>query len=299
MNLRPYLARIRAEFPALTFKRMTVPEQGMDHLTLFLDDQWVFRFPTNPDYITRFPNEVALLDALHQRITLSIPYYELLARNREFGGYKKIDGTPVTPARFKRLSMPARKALAMDLARFLSELHSFPVKTAEKLGVERENPRGYHDRIVREYQEFVYPTLSAPDRKYAEAILQQSEDYCAEECPRVMAHNDMHSAHILLKNSRLAGIIDFGDKAINDPARDFCGLLDIDPWLLHAVYDKYAHKDRTLISRVLIVRKRGGLSWLAYNAKSKDHEKYMRAYRQFQWLTTLTIDSVSRMTKKA
>ncbi len=287
MNLHPYLARIRAEFPQLKIKRVTVPKQGMDHITLFVDGTWVFRFPKTTAYVATFPHEIALLHALHTKITIDIPYFELVAKNKAFGAYRKIDGTPITPARFKRLSISARKALAMDLARFLSELHSFPVKTAEKLGVERENPRGYHDRIVREYQEFVYPTLSASDRKHAEAILQQSEDYCAQEFPRVMAHNDMHSLHILLNNSHLAGIIDFGDKAINDPAKDFCGLLDIDPWLLHAVYDKYAHKDRTLISRVLVVRKRGGLSWLAYNAKSKDHEKYMRAYRQFQWLTTL------------
>jgi aminoglycoside phosphotransferase (APT) family kinase protein len=105
-----------------------------------------------------------------------------------------------------------------------------------------------------------------------------------------MTHNDMLGVHIFLtKNNRIAGIIDFGDKAIGDPAKDFNGLFDIDPSLVKSVYAHYNKKDPTLLDRALLLRKRGSLSWLAYNAKAGTPKSYARAYRQFKRVMKLEL----------
>jgi aminoglycoside 2''-phosphotransferase len=292
MDLKPYLQRIRNEFPNLKFKRATMPKQGMDHLALFLDDQWVFRFAKNPEYITHFPNEVKLLDALHEQISLPIPHYEFASKDKSFGGYKKIQGKPLTRAGYKRMSMEARKAIASELGNFLNELHAFPVSKARALGVPAEDPAEYLSTLKREYKQYLEPKITAAEKIYSQKILLESQAYNIQKHPQVMTHNDMLGGHIFLKkNNQIAGIIDFGDKAIGDPAKDFNGLLDIDPAFMKAVYGHYKKKGPTLLSRSVLLRKRGSLSWLAYNAKAGTPKSYARAYRQFKRIMKLELSA--------
>lgn len=290
MDLKPYLKRIRKEFPNLKFKRATMPKQGMDHLAIFLDDQWVFRFAKNPEYIAHFPNEVKLLNALHKQISLPIPHYEFVSKDKSFGGYKKIQGKPLTRAGYKRMSLEARKTIATELGNFFNDLHSFPASKARALGVPLEDPAAYLSILKREYKRYVEPKITTAEKVYSHKILLESERYNTQKHPQVMTHNDMLGCHIFLKkNNHIAGIIDFGDKTIGDPAKDFNGLLDIDPSLVRAVYARYNKKDATLLDRALLLRKRGSLSWLAYNAKVGTPKNYARAYRQFKRIMKLKI----------
>lgn len=291
MNLKPYIDRIRREFPTLKFKRATLPIQGMDHVALFLDNTWVFRFPKNAEYIAHFPQEVKLLDALHKRIGLPIPHYEFVSKDKSFGGYKKIQGKPLTRAGYKRISVEARKTIATELGNFFNELHAFPVSKARALGVPPEDPAEYLSTLKKEYKRYVEPKITPVEKVYSQKILSESETYNTKKHPQVMTHNDMLGGHIFLKkDNHIAGIIDFGDKAIGDPAKDFNGLLDIDPSFAQAVYARYKKKDASLLERSLLLRKRGSLSWLAYNAKAGTAKSYARAYRQFKRVMKLKID---------
>lgn len=255
----------------------------MDHLVLFLDDQWVFRFAKNPEYIEHFPNEVKLLDALHKQISLPIPHYEFVARDKSFGGYRKIKGRPLTKTRYKRMSPQERSVLAAELGNFFNELHSFPASKAKALGVPMEDPSEYLSTLKKEYEQYVERKITPAEQEYSEKIITDSQAYNDQAHPHVMTHNDMLGVHIFMtENNRIAGIIDFGDKAIGDPAKDFNGLLDINPSFMKAVYDHYKMKDPTLLSRSLLLRRRGSLSWLAYNAKAGTPNSYARAYRQFK-----------------
>lgn len=283
MDVKPYLKRIRSEFPDLRFKRAVVPKQGMDHLALFLDHQWVFRFAKNPEYIDQFPKEIELLDALHKEISLPIPHYEFVSSDKSFGGYKKIHGRSLTHSGFQKLSKQTRDSLAAELGNFLNELHAFSVPQALALGVKVEDPTLYLKTLKKEYEKYVRPKMADEDRRYCNSLLALSEEYAQGKYPERMTHNDMFGVHIrLTKQNHIAGIIDFGDKVIGDPAKDFNGLLDIDPSFVKAVYAHYDTKDDTLLDRSVLLRKRGSLSWLAYNAKAGTPRSYARAFRHFK-----------------
>ena len=113
----------------------------------------------------------------------------------------------------------------------------------------------------------------------------------AHQCRKVLAHNDFSWAHILLGRTKkhVTGIIDFSDKAITDPAYDFSYFWDIDESLLRAVYVHYKEKDPTLLLRSLLRRKRGSISWLAYQVKSGNQKSFNRAYRQFKKVMKLKV----------
>lgn len=291
MDLKPYLHRIRQEFPQVTFTRATLPKQGMDHLALFLDNKWVFRFPLNREYTALFPKEVALLKELHGHITVAIPHYEYVSADETCGCYKKIHGKPLTSTGFKRMSPKAQHTIVTELAGFLSELHSFPVSKARKLGVPFEDPHAYLESVKKGYDRYLRAKLTPDERLYSEQLLILSQEYAEKKHPVVMMHNDVRGLHILLtQNNHLAGVIDFGDKAIGDPAKDFSALWDIDPSFIKALYQQYGKKDPTLLSRSLLLRQRGSLSWLAYNAKAGTPQSYDRAYRLFKRTRKLKVE---------
>lgn len=290
MQIKQYLDRIRIEFPEVKFNRATMPKQGLDHVAIFLDDQWVFRFVKNPEYAALFPNEVQLLCALQTHITLPIPNYTHVSKDKSFGGYKKIQGQPLTRAGYRQMSHQMRKKIASTLANFLCELHTFPSSKARALQVPREDPQAYLSTLEKDYRQFVEPRITPDERAYCEEILLASSEYCQKKHPVVMTHNDLHGQHIYFTSDRgITGIIDFGDRAIGDPAKDFCGLLDIDPSLQKAVFDQYDRKDPPLLHRSLLLRKRGSISWLAYNAKAGSVASFTRAYRQLKSCMTLKI----------
>lgn len=254
----------------------------MDHLALFIDETWVFRFPKNPEYVREFPNEVRLLNALQSHITLAIPRYELVAADASFGGYRKIPGLPLTKNGYADMTAKERSAVAAQLAEFFTELHSFPVKKAASLGVSYEDPSSYLATLREEYARFVRKRLTTEEHLTAEKILTLSQEYAHQRHTQVMTHNDVRGLHILRsKDARIVGIIDFGDKAIGDPAKDLSALWDVSPSLVRDIHARYDAKDADLLRRSLLLRKRGSISWLAYNAKTASPGEYARAYRQF------------------
>ncbi|HYF00659.1 MAG TPA: phosphotransferase, partial [Planctomycetota bacterium] len=67
------------------------------------------------------------------------------------------------------------------------------------------------------------------------------------ERPLVLLHRDVGPGHVLYdpRSGRVTGIIDFGDVALGDPARDFIFLYeDFGTALLSLVLDRYGREPR-------------------------------------------------------
>jgi len=77
------------------------------------------------------------------------------------------------------------------------------------------------------------------DAFYARLALQPSVD-------QRLTHSDVTLDHLLLAPSgdRLAGIIDFGDVELGDPAYDFAYLWSYGDWAPGQVFERYALKDQ-------------------------------------------------------
>ena len=180
-------------------------------------------------WVERYETEIALLRYLEAR-GLPVPREARAVRSE--GGrllataHRYVDGTPLASQSPRG---HARERLAAELAAFLGALHSLPVAEARKLGVpEVDLGSEQHGPLIEEGLPLVGPRTSAWLRARLEAFLSEGG---SAGVARVLVHGDVHPAHVFVgEGGRLAGVIDFGDAKIADPALDFAGLLNRVSW---------------------------------------------------------------------
>src|SRR3989344_2162426 len=103
-NFEPFAKRIREEFPNFQFSKIEFGGEGEDHTVLLVDDEWIFRFRKSTADTGSLEDELNLLAALKGKTTIKVPDYEMVSRNKDFGGYKMIRGTDLTVEQFAVLS---------------------------------------------------------------------------------------------------------------------------------------------------------------------------------------------------
>jgi aminoglycoside 2''-phosphotransferase len=140
MDITAYLARIFREFPEFANATIRVPVQGMDHVALILDEQWIWRFPVRREYLETFTREAALLNYLYDKKVTPIPQYVHFAKDRTFGAYTMLRGEECTERFFVDLPPAAKVTLARELALFLSKLHAIRPRDVLQFGLESPTP---------------------------------------------------------------------------------------------------------------------------------------------------------------
>lgn len=221
------LGKIAEHFPELRYERAQLNQQGWDNYVIILDDRLVFRFPRNAYRAERFQVELKLLDHLKDRSPLPVPDYSYLPDDKSFGGYPLINGRPLRRSTVARFNRYQKYALAEVLGDFLSELHALPVELAATWGIQEE-PGGYWwsqanaARMFTEMQVLLFPKLNVGERSFLDdhftGYLGLSFDF-----DKAVVHSDFLPEHILVdpETKRVAGIIDFADAEVSDPAVDF------------------------------------------------------------------------------
>lgn len=225
-----YLARIRAQFPALAFGASRIITSGWDNDVVILDEALVFRFPKRDAYDARFKAEVRLLEFLGPRSPLPVPEYTYLANDLSFGGYLMLQGEEMRGPLFERLAPGARLSIAAQLGEFLSLMHAVPVEVARGCGFVEEGGGFWfsqaHARVMLEgIRGLVLPQLRTDEREWIE---HQFSRYLAlgwDAGIRVI-HSDFVPDHIFIDPAagRVTGVIDFADVEFADPAMDFGAL---------------------------------------------------------------------------
>ena len=119
--------------------------------------------------------------------------------------------------------------LAADLGCFFSRLHAFPRERAVALGSVDVDLWEY---TYVELIEACLPRLAPRSREWVDARAQRFVvEGGTTSAPRVLLHADISADHILVDgDARLAGVIDFADALVADPALDFAGLLNDFSW---------------------------------------------------------------------
>ncbi len=122
-----------------------------------------------------------------------------------------------------------RERLARQLGEFFTRLHAFPRERAETLGVGELDL--WQDQY-RELVEFCRPLLGPRTAAWLDATTARFlGEGGTDGAPRVLIHGDIAPQHLLLGGGgALAGVIDFGDAMVADPALDFAGLLNEFRW---------------------------------------------------------------------
>jgi aminoglycoside 2''-phosphotransferase len=242
------IARVREEFPNLAFCDARLVNRGDDHFVLVLDGEWVIRFPRTEAYKASFQNELRLLAALCTLSAVPVPNYELVPRQRDFGGYRMIQGEASGEDRFAALDPGIQHTIIGQLARFLSALHSLPTVLLQPSddGYDRwdaQEPWRYTRRYVSERRALIATAIPPEVLTSVDAFYPEFQTMVSEV--RRITHADLRDEHILFKSGgeQLAGIIDFGDAAVGDPAFDFAYFWGYGSSVPARIYEQYAFHD--------------------------------------------------------
>lgn len=260
---------VRAHFPALEFRQARAVDDGWDSFVLDLDDEWIVRFPRRPEVERWMEREIALLPEIAPRLPVAVPRFDLVARNGLVcAGYRKIHGSPARGN--------LRWQIGEDLGRALSALHAFPVERAGVLGVPCFDPAAWREHFTRlcgDFQERVLPLLHPDERKRAESVFAQ---VATLEFVPVLLHADLGPDHVLCRDGRVVGIIDWSDARVGDPALDLSWCLNgTPPEVGRAAAGTYGG-DRHLRRRALFYHRLGPWHEVVYGLET-NQERFVRS----------------------
>jgi aminoglycoside 2''-phosphotransferase len=153
---------------------------------------------------------------------LSTPVPEVELRNAGehlVSVHAKLHGEPLSD--LSGLKEKEQQLLAVDLATFLTELHSIP--TAHwALGPVAQDGSEWRE-LLAQCEAQVFPLIPA---ERATELRQQFGEFLAiwEFLPCRIIHGDFGTGNILIDQDRLTGVIDFSGCGPGDPAYDFASL---------------------------------------------------------------------------
>jgi aminoglycoside 2''-phosphotransferase len=133
----------------------------------------------------------------------------------------------------------------------LRALHSLPIEIGLTCGL----PKLDATELARSLREATATTVHGlldleTRRRFDEILKRWSQPFSEQSQRSVLLHGDIGPGHVLYdpQNGTLTGVIDFGDLAIGDPARDFIYIYeDFGPLLLREVLNRYAGRDAQLM----------------------------------------------------
>jgi aminoglycoside phosphotransferase (APT) family kinase protein len=211
---------IGAQFPQWSgLPIRPVAADGWDNRTFHLGDRMTMRLPSGPWYARQVAKEQQWLPKLAPAVPLPIP--APLGHGRPGEGYPFpwsiygwIDGDTATPERIGDLA-----EFAVDVAGFLVALRG--VDATGGPGPGRHNfYRGgplntYHDETLAAIAELG----TAVPADVCRRIWQDGLD-AGWDGPPVWFHGDVAPGNLLVRDGRLAAVIDFGTSGVGDPACD-------------------------------------------------------------------------------
>lgn len=220
---------IEAQFPALRPADVSYLGEGYDSTAFDVNGRWVFRFPKRDDVEAQLLTEWRILPRLLATSPLPLPDFRFRGRPspafpRHFGGYPKLPGVPAMGVDPRAIPVSA----AASIGRFLAWLHAWPAHEARRLDVP------LHDRgtLVEETAEealrdleqarMIDPSWPIDEWRTMVADLPSS----LEPESAVVVHGDLAAEHVLFDTSAdaFAGVIDWSEVAVGDPAIDLAAL---------------------------------------------------------------------------
>lgn len=221
-NLTPKLAKdlILEQFVDWANLPVTpVAKSSMDNRTFRLGDTLSIRLPTAEPYALAVEKEQQWLPKLAKHLPVPIPSPVGMGKPCEkypfkWSVYQWLEGEDSDT-----LSESDKRTFAQEIGLFLKALHQIDTVGGPKAGLHNyyrgASPKTYDEGT----QEALRMLEDHIDTKAATAVWEQA---LLSEWPHVPVwiHGDFASGNILVKDGRLAAVIDFGCIGIGDPACD-------------------------------------------------------------------------------
>jgi aminoglycoside phosphotransferase (APT) family kinase protein len=184
-------------------------DEGYDFHVVVVDDEWIFRFPRRAGVEAALETEIELLPTIAPALPVPVPSFEYVSREPLFVGYRLLRGTPLVDED------------AGGVRAFLDALHALD---PSGLPVERAGWIAVYEKQCAEFERLVLPLLGSDDRVRSKRLFEEVETLVGFE--PALLHADLGPAHLLVRDGRLAGVIDWGDARVGDPALDYAWLLN-------------------------------------------------------------------------
>jgi aminoglycoside phosphotransferase (APT) family kinase protein len=210
---------VDAQFPQWSSLPIEPVElDGWDNRTFRLGSELSIRLPTGDWYAKQVSKEQRWLPVLAPRLPLPIP--APVAQGRPGDGfpypwsvYRWLEGAPAAVA-----GVGDMVAFATDLARFLAALYR-----VDGGGPPPGEHNWYRGAPLTTYEAETHEAIAAlGDEIPRDAVLRVWEDAMGTRWERepVWFHGDVAVGNLLVRDDRLAAVIDFGTSGVGDPACD-------------------------------------------------------------------------------
>ena len=198
--------------------------QGLDSMAFIVNNEYIFKKSKHDEAKENLKKEIKVLNYLKGKLTLQIPIIEFYSEKYSVCGYKEIKGEKLTKEMYESMSIEEQEDLAKSIAYFLKQLHSLPLPDIDDLELDvAEDYKSDYDSL----KELIYDDIPKKSQEYLDNLFKRILfDERITKYKKVLCHNDLSCNHIIMKNNRIVGIIDFGDVAITDRDKDFIYLLE-------------------------------------------------------------------------
>ncbi len=202
--------------------------EGYDSKAYLINDEYIFKLKISSNQKKGYKKEKAVLDFLNRNLktTIKIPQIEFIYIDNELSimGYKKINGTFLTPDIYKEMNVKQQEILKKDIAKFLKDMHNLDYDEIKEYVIDnKQNCLEEYDLL----QKTIYNDLTEKEKKYIEKFFERLNNTTIFDDKKCLCHNDFSCNHLLIDNNKkLVGIIDFGDSGIIDEYCDFIYLLE-------------------------------------------------------------------------
>lgn len=234
------LKLIQEQFPELSSKTIRFLGAGWDNTAFIIDEALIFRFPRREIALPLLEAEWSALPRLAPRLPLPVPVPKWKGVPTDdfpwpFIGYRMISGFT---ACYADLHEEERAALAGPIGQFLAVLHATPESEISHLHI----PSDKHNRIdgvlLTSKIEMNFAELSLigllENEKELKSVVQDLQHFRPPVSSSVV-HGDFYVRHLLVdEKHQLAGVIDWGDIHLGDPAMDLA--------IAHSFLPLEAHK---------------------------------------------------------
>ena len=183
-------------------------DDGWDYKVLIVDDAWVMRWPRHGLAVEEIGREVDLLPVLAPLLPVEVPQFEYVSRDPWLVAYRLIRGDPLVAEDPNGVRV------------FLDALHAVDV---DSVAAQRPDWLETYREQTDEFRRVVLPLLDVDERPRGEALLAETETLTG--FGPVLTHSDLGPEHLLVRDGKLVGVIDWGDARIGDPAIDYAWLL--------------------------------------------------------------------------
>lgn len=198
---------------------------GGDSRTVLVENRWVDRGPRHDDTAGGLLAETRLLPAIAAELPLEVPLPQVVERHPLVVRHRLVVGEAADPA---TLTVSDGQVLG----RFLRALHLLPESLAGEHGVGTASHDAEHRAFtVARFRSVVLPMLTPSLADIAEALLDRVQWSTGQR----LCHGDLTGEHVLVREGRVCGVIDWGEARVTDPAIDLA-------WLVHGTNGRFARQ---------------------------------------------------------